>query len=252
MYMTRRIVFVSILGLLILATWWLLRAGGEGAKVREALNVVPGRIANLSVPMSIAWDADYRFPESNVELDRYGTPVGALGAQADGTILNVTADGVVQVTIVAPGNDQRAGRLSYLPLVDLNALPPMTRVHEWRCLSDNLPSIAQLLPGCTYVMADQLGTALAQHRQQLASAAAALQPAEPEPETVPEPLPESAVPFPPAGPAADAPMETAPGTDALPQGPAISLTPEEVDRALKSGQSLEQALADKRRLLVPQ
>ncbi len=245
----RRIVFAVILILLLLAAWWLLRAGGEGAQARLAIKAVPARIASLSVPMSNAWEAQFRLPGSNAELDRFGTPVGALGAQTQGTIFNVIADGVVEVSVPLLGSDQQAARLIYLPVVDLAATPPDPRVRSWRCVSDNLPSVTQILPECTHVPADQRTAILAGHAAQLESAAESLRPPEP------EPAPESAQEPPAEGtPATESPPQEGAVADpqsAAPNGPTVSLTPEEVDRALRGGQSLEQALADKRRALGP-
>lgn len=244
----RRIVFAVLLIMLLLAAWWLLRAGSEGTRASQAIKAVPARIANLSVPMSNAWEAQFRLPGTNAELNRFGTPVGALGAQPDGTIFNVTANGIVEVSVPLLGSDQQAARLIFVPNVDLAAMPPDPRVRTWRCVSDNLPSVTQFLPECSHVLADQRTAILAEHGAQLESAAAAFRSPEPEPEaeSTQEPVPE-AVP-------ADAPAQEAPATD--PQspaanGPAVSLTPEEVDRALRGGQSLEQALADKRRTVAP-
>jgi len=239
----RRIVFAIILILMLFAAWWVLRAGGEGAKARLAIKAVPARIANLSVPMSNAWEAQFGLPGSNAELDRFGTPVGALGAQADGTIFTVTANGVVEVSVPLLGSDQQAVRLIYLPEVDLAATPPDPRVRAWRCVSDNLPSVAQILPNCTPVPADQRAAILAEHAAQLESAAASLRPPEPEPDSTQEAAPEDS-------PATESPAQedsTAGPQSALPDDATVSLTPEEVDRALRGGQSLEQALAEKRR-----
>lgn len=245
----RRIIFAVILILLLLAAWWLLQAGGEGAKARQAIKAVPARIANLSVPMSNAWEARFALPGSNAELERFGTPVGALGAQVDGTIFNVTANGVVEVSIPLLGTDQQAARLIWLPNVDPAAVLPDPRVRTWRCVSDNLPSVAQLLADCTAVNADQRVALLAEHAARLESIAAELRPPEPEPEpeSTQEPAPDGTT-------ATDAAAQEAPGADQqspASNGPAVSLTPEEVDRALRGGQSLEQALADKRRAVAP-
>lgn len=245
----RRIVFAVILILLVLAAWWLLQRGSKGAKARQAIQDVPARIANLSVPMSNAWEARFALPGSNAELERFGTPIGALGAQSDGTIFNVTANGVVEVSIPLMGTDQQAARLIWLPNVDPAAVLPDPRVRTWRCVSDNLPSVAQILPDCTAVLADQRMALLAEHAAKLESTAAALRPPEPEPEpeSTQEPAPDGA-------PATDVPVQEAPGADpqsSAANGPVVSLTPEEVDRALRGGQSLEQALADKRRNTAP-
>lgn len=227
--MARRLMFLTVLIILVGVAWWVFRGMSELARARDALKAVPERVSVLAVPLSAAWDATFKLPGQAADLERYGVPVTALGQQADGTLLALGANGTVEVTLPqVRGADQQPGRLLWLPSIDLEARLPLIRIHDWRCLALNLPEIAQTLPACRNVDAAQLGVELAAHQNRLEQWAQAAQ-------------------------STEAPASTIDAmTEQLRREPLpVTLSPDEVERALRAGQTLEQALAEKKRLLTP-
>ena len=223
----RRLIALLVIGVLLGAAWWVYRGAADAARLRSAFKAVPGRVSNLSVPLSAAWDVNFRLPAQEDELKPYGLPVNALGQQADGTVLAIGGNGVIEVRVKAPGNDHQPGRLTWIPVIDVNARPPVSRIHAWRCFSDNMPEISELIAECRFLNVAQRTGEFADHLARIQLAVTAMKP--PEKES---------------------------GAETSSEGvrntvPAIALTTEEVEKALRSGQSLESALAEKRRSMAP-
>lgn len=230
--LVRRLIFGLLLIVLLSVAWSVYRKAGDAARQRDALRAIPLRIADLNLPLSQAWETTLKLPGDATVLRPLGLPDKVLGPQPDGSEINLHENGRVEVVLKMTGNDKRAARLTWIPLVDLQAQPPLTRIHEWRCFSDNFPEVAQLLPACRFVGVPEYNAELAEHLTRLDRAVNTVRP--------------------PTQAEAEASSSNANGiaTPAVPT-PGVALTPEEVEKALRSGQSLEQALAIKRGTTTP-
>ncbi len=215
----RQVLFVLVIGLMFASIWWMYQKAADAAAIRDAVKRVPARIADLSVPMSAAFEVKFALPNNEAELKPFGLPVKTLGMHADGTRLIIVNQGVVDVTVKARGADGQPGRLTFVPILDLAVAPLAPRISRWHCVSDNLADVASMVPGCRF--GQERAAMLAQHQVLLERAADALRP---------PPKPEG--------------LASSGGTgSSLAE---IALTPQEVEQALKSGRSLEKALAEKR------
>ena len=223
----RRLVALIVIGGLLGVAFWVYRGAADTARLRVAIKAVPGRVSNLSVPLSAAWDANLKLPAQEGDLKSFGLPVNAFGLQTDGTVLTIGENGVVEVRVKAPGNDRQPGRMTWIPIIDVNARPPLSRIHSWRCFSDNMPELSELVPECRFLNVAQRTGEFADHLARIQLAVTAMKPPEKEPNI-------------------ETPIENGRST-----APAIALTTEEVEKALRSGQTLESALAEKRRSMAP-
>jgi hypothetical protein len=222
----RRIIFAVLLLLMFAAIWRAYRTASEASSSRESIKRVPSRVADLSVPMSAFWEAKLALPQNAGDLKPFGLLEKALGAQPDGTVLEMRPNGVIDVTVKAVGNDAKAGRMAFFPIVNIAAAAPTPRISKWQCITDNFPGIAEFISGCRFVGGVERMDIAAQHQANIERTALAMKPP-------PALSPEAIVALP---------------NEANPlSGSTVALSSQEVEQALKSGKSLEAALAEKRR-----
>lgn len=251
---TRRLFFGFFLILILGMAYWGTHRAAELRRVRElvtAVRAVPGRIQEFNVPMSKYFDANWgSLPNTRYGVVQYGFPSRAFGEQADGTVIEISNMGTIDVRLRMPGTDQKPGHLLFFPVLDPTVRPPEPWVQGWNCVTDNLPDVTQWLPACKLVDDAGRNAQFAAQVARIERMVSMASPAGGQGGVLNAPAPVGTLGSPGSegtpAPAAPPPPGSVAGTTAG-TGP-VSLTPAEVEAALRSGKSLEAALAEKRRM----